>query len=85
MANVKNYVEPGGEVTVIGGTLLVTGELALGEGASVSGFPQAENVAASTATTAAGAVESINAILVALKAAGLMAPDAEGNGGANPA
>jgi len=45
--NVKNYTEQGGETTVIGGTLEIK------EGASVTGFPKAENQADSTATTVA--------------------------------
>ena len=45
--NVKNYTEQGGETTVIGGTLEIK------EGASITGLPQAENQADSTASTVA--------------------------------
>lgn len=69
MYNVKNYTEQGGEKTVIGGTLEIK------DGATLTGLPVAANVPASTATDVAGAVASINAILTALKAAGLMVAD----------
>ena len=72
--NTKNYTEQGGEKTVIGGTLEIK------EGASVTGLPSqftpAENQPDSTATTIAGLVVDFNALLVKLKTAGLMAPDA---------
>ncbi len=67
--NTKNYTEQGGEKTVIGGTLEIQ------EGASVTGFPIAENQADSTATDAAGLVTDFNALLAKLKAAGLMVAD----------
>ena len=71
--NAKNYTEQGGEKTVIGGTLEIK------EGASVMGLPSsftpAENQSDSTATTIAGLVIDFNALLVKLKAAGLMAAD----------
>lgn len=69
MYNAKNYTEQGGEKTVIGGTLEIK------DGATVTGLPQAANVPASEATDVAGCVTSINAILTALKAAGLMVAD----------
>ena len=73
--NAKNYTEQGGEKTVIGGTLEIL------EGASVTGLPSsftaAENQADSTATTVAGLKDDFNACLAKLKAAGLMAADAE--------
>jgi len=68
--NVKNYTEQGGEKTVIGGTLEIK------EGASVTGLPSANNQATSTATTVAGVKDDFNALLLKLKDAGLMTPDA---------
>ena len=68
--NAKNYTEQGGEKTVIGGTLEIQ------EGASVTGLPSAINQAASTATTVAGVKDDFNALLLKLKDAGLMTPDA---------
>lgn len=76
--NAKNYTKQGGEETVIGG------KLTFASGAEVDGLPaatasktggvkKAANVAACDATDAAGCVTSINAILTALKAAGIMA------------
>lgn len=67
--NTKNYMEQGGEKIVIGGTLEIL------EGASVTGLPTAENQAESTATDVAGLVTDFNALLVKLKAAGLMEAD----------
>lgn len=73
--NVKNYTEQGGEVTHIGG------ELVIEEGASVAGLPSsftpAENQAASTAATVAALKDDFNTLLSKLKAAGLMVTDAE--------
>ena len=68
-----NYTEQGGEKTVIGGELDIQGTLKL-NGAQLQ---QAENQAASTASTVAGAVTDLNALLTKLKAAGIMAADAE--------
>ena len=67
--NTKNYMEQGGEKLVIGGTLEIL------PGASVTGLPIAENHADSTATDVAGLVTDFNALLVKLKAAGLMEAD----------
>ncbi|WP_322354494.1 Head fiber protein [Dehalococcoides sp.] len=67
--NAKNYTEQGGEKTVIGGTLEIL------EGASVTGLPTAENQAASTAEDVAGLLTDFNALLIKLKAAGLMTAD----------
>ena len=71
--NAKNYTEQGGEKTVIGGVLEIK------EGASVTGLPSsltpAQNQAASTAVDIAGLLVDFNALLVKLKAAGLMAAD----------
>ena len=67
--NTKNYTEQGGEKTVIGGMLEIK------EGASVTGLPSAINQATSTATTVAGVKDDFNALLLKLKASGLMTPD----------
>ncbi len=74
----KNYTEQGGEVTHIGGKLIIE------EGASVEGLPSSEavipvmeNQSASEATTIAGLKEDFNALLDKLKSAGLMEADAE--------
>ncbi len=69
----KNYTDKGGNRTVIGG------ELEIREGARVSGLPSggtAENQPASTATQVAGLKNDFNALLVKLKEAGVMEPDA---------
>lgn len=47
------------------------------EAEKLGGVYQAENVAESSATTVAGLKETVNAILSALKTAGIMAPDEE--------
>lgn len=67
--NVKNYTEQGGETTVIGGTLEIK------EGASLTGFPQVENQADSTATTVADLKSDFNSLLSKLKSSGLMEDD----------
>ena len=67
--NVKNYTEQGGETTVIGGTLEIK------EGASLTGFPQAENQADSTASTIADLKSDFNSLLSKLKSSGLMEDD----------
>ena len=68
--NTLNYTEQGGEVTHIGGTLVIE------EGAEVEGLPLPFTPAAaqeeSTATTVTALKEEFNALLVKLKAAGLM-------------
>ena len=71
--NCKNYTEQGGDVTHIGGKLIVE------EGGSVEGLPaspKAENQADSEATDVAGLKADFNSLLAKLKAAGLMEPDA---------
>ena len=74
--NVKNYTEQGGDVTHIGGKLIIE------EGATVEGLPSsgstdpAENQKASTATQVAALKNDFNALLSKLKNAGLMEPDA---------
>ena len=68
--NTKNYTEPGGEKTVIGG------ELEVKEGARVTGLPSsAANQAASTATTVAALKDDFNALLTKLKDSGVVVPD----------
>lgn len=73
MSNVKNYTEQGGEKTVIGGELEITtgGKLTF-EGTELK---PAETQADSAATTVAGVVADLNALLAKLKAAGLMASE----------
>jgi hypothetical protein len=63
MYNAKNYTEQGGEKTVIGGTIDLTNATILGNVAT-----QADSVA----TTTAGAVADLNALIAKLKASGLM-------------
>ena len=72
MYNTPNYTEQGGNKTVIGGEIDVTGTLKL-KGKTVT---QAANQIDSTASTVSGAVADMNALLAKLKAAGLMAADA---------
>lgn len=75
MYNAKNYTEQNGEVTHIGGKLVID------EGGSVEGLPSsspAANQAASEATTIAGLKEDFNTLLSSLKAAGLMVSDEQG-------
>ena len=67
--NIKNYTEQGGETTVIGGTLEIK------EGASITGLPQAENQADSTASTIADLKSDFNSLLSKLKSSGLMEDD----------
>lgn len=71
--NAKNYTEQGGEITHIGGKLVID------EGGSVEGLPSGkmENQSASTSETLAGLVEDFNALLSKLKSAGLMEADEE--------
>lgn len=68
--NTLNYTEQGGEVTHIGGALVFE------EGAEVEGLPLPFTPAAaqeeSTATTVTALKEEFNALLVKLKAVGLM-------------
>ena len=67
--NSKNYTEQGGEKTVIGGILEIK------QGASVTGLPVLENQAESTATDVAGLLADFNALLVKMKAVGIMTAD----------
>lgn len=70
MYNAKNYTEQGGDVTHIGGKLVID------EGGSIEGGVVA-NQAASTATDVEGIVADFNTLLGALKEAGIMAADAD--------
>ena len=65
MRNTKNYKEIG-DKWVIGGTLEIA------DGASLIGFPQAENQSASKATSIADLKADFNSLLENLKIAGLM-------------
>ena len=67
--NAKNYTEQGGDVTHIGGKLVIE------EGGSIEGLPSAENQAASTASTVATLKDDFNALLTKLKTAGIMVAD----------
>ncbi len=76
--NAKNYTEQGGDVTHIGGSLIIE------EGASVEGLPSSgggisvmANQTNSEATSIAALKDDFNSLLGKLKAAGLMAADAE--------
>ena len=66
---VKNYTEQGGEVTHIGGALI------LEEGASVQGLPVAANLKPKTTNTAADIRTDLNNLIKNLKNSGLMIPD----------
>lgn len=66
----KNYTEQGGETTHIGGTVIFEGD------GAVKNFPGAANQAESTATTVDGIVDDFNTLLLKLKNAGIVQPDA---------
>ena len=66
----KNYNTDGGDRTVIGGVL----EFA--EGAQVKGFPGASNLTPKTTNTAADIRYDLNTLILNLKNAGVMIPDA---------
>ena len=70
MSNVKNYSEQGGDRTVIGGTLEIesTGSLTFNGTALTPAAAQTDSVA----STVAGVVVDLNALLAKLRAAGLM-------------
>mgnify|MGYP007070290956 FL=1 len=72
--NARNYTVQGGDVTHIGGTLVIE------EGASVEGLPAPTitpipNQAASTAATVAALKDDFNALLASLKSSGFMEED----------
>ena len=71
--NTKNYTEQGGDVTHIGGTLVIE------EGGSITGLPfsACENQTDSEASTIAALKEDFNGLLSKLKEAGLMEADEE--------
>lgn len=73
MSNVKNYSEPGGEKWVVGGEL----EIAAGGKFTFQGkeLKPAAVQADSVASTIAGTVADLNALISKLKAAGLMASE----------
>lgn len=66
--NVKNYTEQGGDRTVIGGELDVTGTLKL-DGDEVTTVPA---FSLSTATTVSGIKTDFNLLLNAMSSAGLI-------------
>ena len=69
--NTKNYTEQNGEVTHIGGKLVIEA------GGSIEGLPACENQEDSVATTVAALKEDFNDLLDKLKAAGYMEADEE--------
>lgn len=70
MYTAKNYTEQGAEKTVIDGEIVINGKMTLGEGVA------AANVADSTAATVTALKDDFNALLLALKNAGFVTPDA---------
>lgn len=76
--NTKNYTEHGGEKTVIGGELIITGKISVTESGEAEGFVMpAENQVDSEASTIAALKDDFNSLLSKLKAAGLMEADEE--------
>lgn len=71
MRTAQNYNESGGDKTVIGGTLEITGTVTY-DGAEVA---PAANQAASTAEDVATLLTDFNSLLAKLKAAGIMVAD----------
>jgi len=69
--NAKNYTEQGGEKTVIGGEIDVTGTLKF----NGTAFAPSANQAVSTAEDLATLLTDFNALLTKLKTAGMMAAD----------
>ena len=72
MYNCKNYTEAGGDVTHIGGTLIIE------PGAKVEGLPgssPAEAQGDSSATTVAGLKDDFNTLLGKLRAAGYISAE----------
>lgn len=67
MCNTKNYTEQNGEVTHIGGKLIIE------TGAEVVGLPKAKYQPESDATTIAELKKDFNALLANLTTAGIMA------------
>jgi len=78
--NTKNYREQGGEKTIIGGEVILSAnaKVTIDPAAVIEGLPSgsinaAASQADSTATTIEELVVDFNALLAALKSAGLMA------------
>lgn len=70
MYNSKNYTEQGGDVTHIGGKLVIE-DGAVVEGLDAASFEQAAAVADATDD----AVTTVNALLASLRAAGILAAE----------
>lgn len=68
--NGKNYTEQGGEVTHIGGKVIIE-DGAVVEGLDAASFEQAAAVADATDN----AVTTVNALLASLRAAGILAAE----------
>lgn len=68
--NTKNYTEQGGDVTHIGGKLVIESG-AVVEGIDAASFEQAAAVADATDD----AVTTVNALLASLRAAGILAAE----------
>lgn len=68
--NGKNYSTDGGDKLVIGGVLEFS------DGAELSGFPGVENMTPKTSNTAADIRADLNGLILAMKNAGIMIPDA---------
>ena len=74
--NAKNYTEQGGDISHIGGKLIIEeGALVEGLPSSSGSFTPAANQADSEATTIDALKEDFNALLAKLKTAGLMASE----------
>jgi len=74
--NTKNYTEQGGDVTHIGGKLVIEsgGKLVIESGAVVEGIDTASfEQAAAVADATDNAVTTVNALLASLRAAGILA------------
>lgn len=75
---VKNYTLPGGDKTVIGGEIVIQGRMTIGDGAVLTGVAGTGAAVADTAATdVAGLVSAFNGLLAVLRAAGVIAPNAE--------
>jgi hypothetical protein len=68
--NTKNYTEQGGDVTHIGGKLIIE-DGAVVEGLDAAGFEQAAAVSDATDD----AVTTVNSLLASLRAAGILAAE----------
>lgn len=67
--NTKNYTEQGGDVTHIGGKLIIE------EGATVEGINTIAAKGAAVADATDDAVTTVNALLASLRAAGIIATE----------